>query len=214
MHEPLSQRLAAILEGNAEPGPLTANRLMDLTEGRGGYLFMILLSLPFVAWVSPPGLSTILGTIITILGARMAMERPPHLPARYGDRPLPPRMMSLIRGSGLKFLRFLERGVRPRRTSWMSWRAVHTGNALLVAFMAFLLALPLPSPPFYGTNALPSYAIMLLAASMMEEDGLLIWVGYAMSLGTCIYFALWADVIVRHLPKWLHALRVLLEAGQ
>jgi hypothetical protein len=35
-----------------------------------------------------------------------------------------------------------------------------------------------------------------------------------MSLGTCIYFGLWADVIVRHLPKWLHALRVLLEAGQ
>ena len=45
-----------------------------------------------------------------------------------------------------------------------------------------------PFPPF--TNSLPAYSIILLAASMMEEDGVLIWVGYAMSVGTAIYLML------------------------
>jgi len=57
----------------------------------------------------------------------------------------------------------------PRRTAWMSWRIARLGHALLIVFMAFLLTLPLPSPPFLGSNALPSYGIILLAVSMMEE---------------------------------------------
>jgi len=79
-------------------------------------------------------------------------------------------------------------------------RCARRGNALLLAFMAFLLALPIP-PLILFSNTLPSYAIILLAASMMEEDGVLIWFGYAMSLATVIYLAVVADAIVRFFAK-------------
>jgi hypothetical protein len=53
-----------------------------------------------------------------------------------------------------------------------------------------LLALPLPSPPFFFSNSIPSYGIVVLSASMMEEDGVLIWVGYGLVIVNLIFFSL------------------------
>jgi hypothetical protein len=61
--------------------------------------------------------------------------------------------------------------------------------------------LPLPAPPFFFTNSLPSYAIILLAASMMEEDGVLIWAAYALVLANIIFFGLIAGAIIKLLMK-------------
>lgn len=211
-HLPLSQDLARVL-GESAGGGLSLNQLLVKTEGRGLFLVIILLGLPFIAWLSPPGLSTVLGTMVVILSVRYALGKEPRLPARLGDRPLPPRVLRALEGGGVRFLRFLEKGVRPRRTTWLTWRPVQVTNASLLAVMGFLLALPLPSPPFYGTNAMPCYAIILLALSMMEEDGVLIWVSYAATLAAFGYFALWGDLLVRHLPRLLKALATLLETA-
>ena len=214
MHEPLSQSLARILAESETTGPLTANQLIERTHGRGMYLVLILLSLPFIAWVSVPGMSTLLGPMIGLLGVRLALGNSARLPAKFGDRVLPPKLIRGIQGAGLKFLRFLEKGVRPRRTTWLGWRIARFVHALLIIAMAGLLALPLPSPPFFGSNALPSYAIILLALSMMEEDGLLIWAAYATALIAAAYFVLLGGLIITHLGKWFHALLRLLETTQ
>ena len=196
------------------PASLTSNQLIERTRGRGLYLVFVLLSLPFVAWVSVPGMSTVLGPIIGLLALRLALGKTPRLPVKLGDCELPPKVRRAILGGGLKFLRFLEKGVRPRRTTWMTWPISRLANALLVVFMAFLLALPLPSPPFLGSNALPSYAIILLAFSMMEEDGVMIWLGYAASVVAGGYFVLLGGLIVNHLADWFDLLLRLLERTQ
>jgi hypothetical protein len=211
-HLPLSQQLAEVLESGATAGGVTLNALLARTEGRGLYLVIILLGLPFVAWVSPPGLSTVLGTIIALLAGRLALNRPPRLGPRLGDRQLPAGLLKVIRSGGVRFLRLLEKAIRPRRTQWMSWRAARVTHALCLVGLGLLLAMPLPSPPFYGTNAVPSYAIIVLAASMMEEDGVMIWCGYAALLLSVVYFALWADLILHYLPRWLHAVQGYLGA--
>jgi hypothetical protein len=67
-----------------------------------------------------------------------------------------------------------------------------------------------PFPPF--TNALPAYSIILLAASMMEEDGVLIWVGYIVSVGTVIYLLMILHVIeatLRHAYDYLFGVLLL-----
>jgi len=202
VHEPFSRSLGRIME--REHGDLTANRVLEGTDGRGLYLVLILFCLPFIAWVSVPGMSTLLGPMIGILALRLALGKRPRLPKFLGDRVLPPKLKNVILTGGMKFCRQLERIVRPRRTAWMSWRIARLGHALLIVFLAFLLALPLPSPPFLGSNALPSYGIILLAVSMMEEDGVMIWFGYLASLVATLYFALFAALIVKHLGNWLH----------
>lgn len=200
MHKPLSQSLEEMLFSEAGRRGLTMNEILDRTEGRGLYLLIILLCLPYVAPLPIGGTSTILGGIIFILAIRLALALPPHLPAFIGERPVPfARMPRLAHGS-VAFFRFIEKWVKPRSTGWLSWRIARTGNAFLLAFMAFLLALPLPIP---GTNLLPSYAIVLLAASMMEEDGRMIWVGYAVAAFTVLYFVGWA-VLIHFFPKYYH----------
>ena len=214
MHEPLSQNLGRILERGGAARPLTANQLIERTEGRGFYFLFIILSLPFVAWISLPGMSTLLGPMIALLAFRLALGKTPRLPAKLGDRELSPKLKMAILSGGLKFCRFVEKGVRPRRTTWMTWGIARLAHALLVVFMALLLALPLPSPPFFGSNALPSYAIILLALSMMEEDGVMIWFGYLASLVATAYFVFMGGLIATHLAKWFQALLRLLETTQ
>jgi len=203
LHEPFSRSLSRILL--RENGHLTANRFLAGTQGRGLYLVMILFNLPFVPWVSIPGLSTVLGPMTGLLALRLALGRPPRLPRFLGDRVLSPKMKNVILGGGLKFCRLLEKVVRPRRTRWLNWRIARVGHALLIALMAFLLALPLPSPPFLGSNALPSYGIILLAVSMMEEDGVMIWFGYLAALVATAYFVIFGALMVNHLGGWLRA---------
>ena len=202
-HSPLSQELARIMGEESASSGLTLNQILERTEGRGIFLVMILLCLPFAPFFSIPGSSTPLGIAILWLAARHAWGRPAHLPRRIGDRPLKPKTRKAIFTGGSKILRFLEKGVRPRGTSWMTWRVARVVNSLVIVWMGFLLALPLAIP---FTNTLPAYAIIFVAASMMEEDGVMIWMGYAASLGTTIYFVWCAELIVKHFHGWFHSL--------
>jgi len=205
MHEPLSQRLAQILEVNSSPGQLTINSLIESTESRGLYLIVLLLSLPFIVPVSIPGVSTVLGLVIAVLCFRFAFGWSPRLPRFLGARPLPPILQKKILTGSVKVLRFIEKLARPRRTRWLATRPARCANALLMTLMGLLLALPFPPlPPF--TNSLPCYSLILVAASAMEEDGLLIWCGYAVSLVTIVYLILIAAVLEHAFVRIYHAL--------
>ena len=193
-HEPLSEQLAALASPDGNGGELTLNDLLVKTEGRGLYLVIILLSLPFILPVSIPGMSVVFGPAVCLLSLRLAFGQSPRLPGFIGNRRLSASFRDHVLGGGAKFLKLVERFVRPRRTQWLSTRAARLFNGLLLTFMALLLTLPFPPlPPL--TNALPCYSIILLAAAMMEEDGVLIWIAYGFCLGTTIYLGLVLEVI-------------------
>jgi len=71
-------------------------------------------------------------------------------------------------------------------------RIIHSA---MLAVLGLLLALPLPSPPFFFSNSIPSYGIILLAASLMEEDGLLVWFGYALFAANLVFFGFLGGMI-------------------
>jgi hypothetical protein len=200
-HVRLSAELEEILRDEAGGNGLTMNSLIRRTHGRGIYLVMILLSLPFLTPIPLPGLSNFVGVVLLVLAVRLALDLPPRLPRFIGARALSPKTFHKVVAGSLKTLRFIEKVVRPRRTAWLNWRAARIANALLLAAMACVLALPFPPIPF--TNSLPALAIVLAAASMMEEDGVMIWAGYAAALGTVIYLASAAGVIVGLTVKYL-----------
>jgi hypothetical protein len=207
MHDPLSQRLAKILEQDAQaPGrDLTMNQVLERTAGRGLYLVMILLCAPFVTPVPLPAVSTAVGAVLLILGLRLLLGLPPRLPSFLGERPLPPGLKRIVLGGGVRLLQWIERFARPRRTQWLSWPAARIGHALLIILLALLLALPVP-PFMLFSNSLPSLAIILIATAIMEEDGLMIWLAYLTSLVTALWFALSAGFIVAFLARaydWL-----------
>jgi len=188
-HLPLSQRLAHVLQMDER---LTFHQLIERCGSKGFYLVLVFLALPMVIPVSVPGFSTIIGSIIGLLALKIALGKSAHLPAFLGRRTISPEVRKGLVGGGVKVLRLIERIVRKRKTSWLSWRVIHFVNAGLIAFMALLLALPVPLP---CSNPLPGAAVILLAVSMMEEDGVLIWFGYGLAAGSVSFFAFFSGVV-------------------
>ena len=206
MNERLSVKLAEILEANSTSGGVSLNQLLERTEGRGFYLVVILLALPFIVPVSIPGVSTVLGLSVSLLSLKLAFGAAPRLPNFMGDRKLSPEAQKKVLKGSVRFLRFVEKLAKPRRTPWMTTRAARGANALVMTFMGLLLAMPFPPlPPL--TNALPCYCIILFAVSMMEEDGVTIWFAYALSFGTIVYLGLNVFLIVEAGRKAVELIR-------
>jgi hypothetical protein len=59
-------------------------------------------------------------------------------------------------------------------------------NGFLLAIHGILMALPLPIP---GSNSFPAWSILLIALAELEEDGILLWIGYLVSIASFIFFA-------------------------
>jgi hypothetical protein len=202
--KPLSESLAELLVARADGERLVVNDLLERTGGRGLYLIMVLLCLPFVAPLPIFGVSLPLGTILLFLSGRLALGLPPSLPGGIGKLRIPAIAIPRLAGGGVRTLRWVEKWVKPRGSEWMEWRAVRCFNASLIAWMAFLLALPLPVP---ASNMLPAQAIVILTACMMEDDGRVIWFGYFYTALTTAYFALWGVAFFffpRHYKEMLH----------
>lgn len=202
----LSQSLAEILALQAENERLSLNDIVERTQGRGLYLLIVLLCLPFVAPLPIAGASTPLGAMILLISGRFALGLPNRLPDFVGRRKIPALKARWFTHGSVSVLRWVERWVKPRGSGWMEWRSVQCLNASLIAWMALLLALPLPIP---ATNMLPAQAIVILTACMMEDDGRVIWLGYFYALLTTAYFALWGVAFFffpRHYKAMLHGL--------
>ncbi len=191
-HRPLSADLRHILAEELAAAPLTLNGLMERTEGRGAYLVIIVLCIPFIQPVPLPGISTVLGLAIILMAVALTRGRAPRLPKFIGDRAFPPGFSTRLLGGGVRFLVLLERWVKPRGDRWVSWPGFRVFNCGLIVFLSCLLALPLPIP---FTNQVPAICIALIALSMMEEDGVLVFYAYGASLLTTTAFAVLLTLI-------------------
>ena len=192
--ESLSSSLRSIL-GDSKVMSVTLNDLMKQTGGRGLYLVMILLCLPFITPIPLPVLSNVVGPVISLLAIRLAFRLPPRLPRFIGAREISRQRIQAFITASARAIRILETIARPRYSGWLELRPVRFINALFLALMGLLLALPIP-PVVPFTHSLPSWAIMIGSLAMMEGDGLLIILGYAVGLGTIIYFTLCTGLFV------------------
>ncbi|PYK99282.1 MAG: exopolysaccharide biosynthesis protein [Verrucomicrobia bacterium] len=199
----LSQSLSLILADMGVRDRLTLNELIQRTELRGVYLLMILLSLPFISPIPLPGLSNVVGLVIVILAIQIARGRTPRLPRFIGERAVShERMEAVLRASG-KFLEAIEKLIKPRFGHWLNSRAARRGNALLLTLLGLLLALPVP-PVLPFTNSLPAWGIIVIAISLIEKDGISIWIGYAIAPGTLLYLVFFAGLLAVGLDRALH----------
>lgn len=184
--EPLSMLVARVFEHCGMEGYLTINGLIRQTEGRGLYLVIILLCLPFLAPMPIPMLSSLVALFILSLVVRLALNLPPQLPAVLGDRSIRIGSHQRIIKASMNILRFIENTARPRGEAWLNWKPVRWFNLVVMMLLCLLLFLPFP-PLFLFTNAVPSYALILMCASLMEEDGIMVWLGYGATVVAAIY---------------------------
>src|SRR3546814_1886188 len=149
----------------------------------------MLLTLVFLIPVSIPGVSTVFGGAILLVGISRLIGRPLWLPARLRDKALPADRLRPGLTGGMVWVRRLERISRPHRLrALVNGRAQNLFNNLAFILAALLLMAPFGFVPF--SNTLPALALLFLAAGLIQRDGAAVLLGYLGNVRTLIYFCI------------------------
>lgn len=182
----LGEQLAAIIRG-LPPDSLTLGELLDVFGDEGLLLLTVLLTLVFLIPVSIPGVSTVFGAAILLVGISRVLGRPLWLPARIRTRALPADRLRPGLEHGMTWVRRLERISRPHRLNAVTdGRAQTLFNNLAFILAALLLMAPFGFVPF--SNTLPAIALLLYAIGMIQRDGVAVLLGHFANIGTILYF--------------------------
>ena len=171
------------------PGSVTLAQVRDLIGSDGLMLLAAFLTIVFLVPVSVPGMSTVFGAGILLIGVSRLFRLELWLPKRIEQRRVATDRLRSALQRGLFWFRRLERVSRPQRVSWAaSDGAVRIVNDCALILGAVLLMAPFGLIPF--SNTFPAIALLFLAIGSLQRDGLFILIGHLSNLVTIAYFAL------------------------
>lgn len=156
---------------------ITISAVLEGLDYRTQGLIILILSIPFVLPMPIMGLSTIFGSVMIVAAIGIMLNRNPWLPKKLKNKVIPNETMQGIVKKTDWVSKRLGRVVRPRLLFFSKsafWIRIH---ALMILIAALILALP--SPP--GGNVLPGAATMVLSLGLVEEDGLVLILGYILT---------------------------------
>ena len=198
----LSEELAD-LRARAGERAITLREVIQTLGGRAYLLLVLLLAIPFITPVPLPGLSTPFGLAIALIAFRLSLGQRPLLSKNLQRKELPVGFIGKVFGFSEKLLRFFEKFLRPRLTFFTDTPLLVQLHAVLMLLAALALLLPLPIP---FSNSFPAWAILLLAAGLLERDGLFILAGYVVFTGGVFFFIFLGEAavsLVQALIEWL-----------
>ena len=155
---------------------VTLRQILEKMGESGLLLLCGLLSLPFLVPVSIPGVSTVFGAGIVLIGIAVTFNRLPWLPSKLADRKIERSKLVPVLERGLTILRKVDRYVRPRLLGLTTGGLVNRINGLVLTLAAVLLMMPLSFIPF--SNTLPGVAILLLSTGISQRDGGVVLAGH------------------------------------
>ena len=184
----LGEQLASII-GQLPEDSLTLGELLDVFGDEGLLLLTILLTLVFLIPVSIPGVSTVFGGAILLIGVSRLVGRPLWLPRRLREKALPAAKLRPALTGGMSWVRRLERISRPHRLAGLvDGRVANLFNNLAFILAALLLMAPFGFVPF--SNTLPGVALLFYGIGLIQRDGVAILLGHAANILTIIYFGI------------------------
>lgn len=153
---------------------VTIGEIVDRIDERGFGLLMLVLGLPMLIPILPPGASTLVGPLYSLLALRLiiGMDRP-WLPGFVRRKVLSARTLDTLRRRGVPVIQRIERFSRPR------FRVLNNPVIVrLAALDVFLMGLVLLSPaPFL--NTLPALSVMFIGLGLLNDDGIFLLLGLA-----------------------------------
>ncbi|HYG90628.1 MAG TPA: exopolysaccharide biosynthesis protein [Azospirillum sp.] len=146
-----------------------------------------------------PGVSAIVGVLLTIVAFQMILDRPgPVFPLRVAFRPFEMRRLASVIRRTVPVLRYLERFIRPRwATPFEATKRVVGGVVLLLGASLFI---PIPL-----SNVPSALLIVLIAFAYLEEDGALLCAALvgALLLSLIALVAIWEAMSATGWPSSL-----------
>jgi hypothetical protein len=185
--ESLGEKIELIVS-ELPPTEVTLVEIMDIVGSDSLMLLTIFLSLVFLVPVSIPGVSTVFGTGILLIGVTRLFARKLWLPKAIATRKISAEKLRNAFSRALVWFQRLEKISRPHRLHGLTTDGLMAlSNNLSFILAALLLMVPFGFIPF--SNTLPAIALIFLAIGLMQRDGGSILLGYLANVVTIIYFA-------------------------
>lgn len=169
---PISRLIAEVVERC--PGErITLGEMAEAFGDRAFGLLILLLCLPGLL----PGMASIFGTPMLILGVQMGLGfRQPKLPGFIARQSLKRSDVMRLSSGSSKLLSRVERYVRPRPGPFTN----NTADKVvgwLTAYAALMLILPGP-----GTNGPPAFGTIIMSLGVIENDSKVVGIGIIVTI--------------------------------
>lgn len=188
-HTTLSARITSFVEG-LNGKDCTLGDLSEAFGEKGFGMLLLLLAFPAALPIPAPGYATPFGILMIVLGSQMLRGyKTPQLPETMKKRVLKYSLLDFSLKNGASLFRVVELFVKPRLENQVT--KLYRVMGLIIILMAAFMTLPIPL-----TNTAPSFVIFVMAASLLEKDGLSLIAGIVLTpvaliiAGGAIYFAL------------------------
>jgi hypothetical protein len=199
--KPSAPGMRSVLDSLAYGDPTDTLALRDVVNGLGRSTFGVLLflaSLP--AFIPIPGLAGALsGPLVVLVGLQILILLPnPWLPGFIARRG--PLRSTVIRFDRMlsPWLRRMEKMIRPRLISMVDHPLATIFTGLQLVLLGVLLSLPIPL-----TNFLFAGLLMVYALALLERDGILMLIAWAMGSTAIGIFGVLSGNLVAWAWAWL-----------
>lgn len=184
--EPISQRLRSLVR-SLPPTGITLSELIHRVGNDGLLILAALLTLVFLIPISIPGVSTVFGAAILLIGISRLFRRELWIPSRLKHKTIGTKKLRPVLRKALPLLHKLERVSRPNRIEWLvAGGPVQRMNDASLILGAVLLMMPFGLIPF--SNTFPAVALLFLAIGLLQRDGVCVLLGYISNVLTIVYF--------------------------
>jgi len=174
------RRLLVMAQGH----DLSLAEIEAILQGRGIAVVILIIAIPFAMPIPNPT-SMLFGAAIMFMSLRLIFSQRSWLPTFILNKKIPHAVIEKVVVAGIRIFEKLERFVRPRLHFVHGWPAMKALIGVGIMVSAFIMSLP-----FFVPNAIPALAIIFLTIGLMEEDGVLVLVGYFLGLVSAAFLAM------------------------
>jgi hypothetical protein len=178
---------------------VTLGEIAEKLKSKGLVFLSLVCLLPFMQPIPIPGLSTLLGFVIALQGLGLILFGKPLMTKKMAQAKLSPsHVRSFVSGAEkiYPWIRWMinRRGAHIIHQRWLEMLA-----GIFILFLAAFLSLPLPLP---GSNFLPAIGIFFICLGLLEDDLLLVILGFFYALMFSWLISLSMNLILREIDQW------------
>jgi hypothetical protein len=198
--DPPRPRFSDILRALEFRNDTTIGALVDIFGERAFGVLILILAIPSI-FPAPPGVSIVFGLPLVLLTFQMLIgRRCIWLPAPVRKRQVSKSQIESLLTKSMLITTWFERMLRARLPILVGSEYARRGIGLVSFPLAVIVLLPIPF-----ANSLPSAAIALIAAGLVEEDGLAVLLGCLLAALTIVFLVtLWSTIYIAAAELYRH----------
>ncbi len=148
-------------------------------SSRQRLVWLGLLAMPLLFPIALPGMASMVGAFCLLIASGLCIGQPVPLPAWLAKRELNARVRTLLKGMISRIIHIIALLGRPRMLP-LSNKPARVLNGLMLSAAGVSMMIPVPIISF--DNVMPALAIVLLSWGLRLRDGLMLLVGYLVTL--------------------------------